>query len=205
MIIDFAALSPSRIYFTMTQTLLPRPIAWVLSDNGDESVNLAPFSYFNGVCSEPPLIMLSIGKKMDGTLKDTRKNILERKHFVVHIAHGEMAEAVTASSTELDFADSEQKKLHLPLAEFPDFSLPRLADCRIAYACEYYQHLELGELPQAMILGRVKAVYIDDAIATLDEKNRLQVDAKKLNPLARLGPDTYATLAESFQIKLKLL
>jgi len=72
-------------YYLMSQTLVPRPVAWVLSENATGSYNLAPFSYFNAICSTPPLIMFSIGKKPDGADKDTRRNIIERKRFTVHI------------------------------------------------------------------------------------------------------------------------
>lgn len=201
MLIDLSALSPSRVYFTLIQTLIPRPVAWVLSDNGDASFNLAPFSYFNGVCSDPPLIMLSIGRKPDGQLKDTRRNIFERKQFVVHIAHRELAAEVTESSRVLPFGESEQQRLGLETVPFGDFSVPRLAACRVAYACERYQILEVGNEPQALILGLVKAVYIDDAIAREDSKGRLSVDAKALDPIARLGGDDYSMLGDTFTIK----
>jgi len=202
MIIDLSTLSPSRVYFTMIQTLIPRPIAWVLSDNGNEdNFNLAPFSYFNGVCSDPPLIMLSIGFKPDGSLKDTRKNIFERKEFVVHIAHRELAPKVTASSEAFAHGDSEIQRLGLETVPFGEHRLPRLKDCRVAYYCERYQMLDIGNEPQAMILGLVKSVYIDDSVAVLDEKNRLTVDAKKIDPLSRLGGEDYGLFGETITIK----
>ena len=71
MILDLSALQPAQVYFQMIQTLVPRPIAWVLSEIENDKYNLAPFSYFNAVCSDPPLIMLSVGKKPDGSFKDT--------------------------------------------------------------------------------------------------------------------------------------
>ena len=76
----------TAIYHLMTQTIIPRPIAWVLSNNSDDSLNLAPFSYFNAVCSDPPLCMLSMGKKPNGTTKDTVANLIEEAYCVVHIA-----------------------------------------------------------------------------------------------------------------------
>jgi len=197
--INFSELSPSRVYFTFIQTLIPRPVAWVLSENSDQGLNLAPFSYFNGVCSDPPLVMLSIGKKSDGSLKDTRRNIVERKHFVVHIAHREMAQLVTASSRELSENDSELEQLGLETLPFGDFPVPRLRDCRIAFACRFDRQIELGPLPQALILAQVESVFIDDAVATV-EGGRLTVDAAKVNPLARLGGDEYATIGEILNI-----
>lgn len=198
MLIDLAQLSPNRIYFTMIQTLIPRPVAWVLSangegDNGHGGYNLAPFSYFNGVCSQPPLVMLSIGKKPDGEIKDTRRNILERHKFVVHIAHADLAEQVTQSSAVLPHGDSELTRGGLATEAFGDFALPRLRDCRVAYACTLYEHHELG--PQAVIYGRVEQIYIDDAIAT-ERDGRLHVDARALDPIARLGGDDYGLLGD---------
>ena len=67
MILDLSELKPAQVYFQMIQTLVPRPIAWVLSEIEQNKYNLAPFSYFNAVCSDPPLIMLSVGKKPDGS------------------------------------------------------------------------------------------------------------------------------------------
>jgi flavin reductase (DIM6/NTAB) family NADH-FMN oxidoreductase RutF len=194
MLIDFATLSPNRVYFTLIQTVIPRPIAWVLSENADASCNLAPFSYFNAVCSDPPLLMISIGKKTDGSSKDTRSNILERNAFVVHIAHSELVAQVNASSAELPAGISELEQLGLGTTPFGTFRLPRLRDCRVAFACERYQVMEVGE--QAIIFGRVLNAYVDDAIATLDAKGRLQVDAQLLEPLSRLGGDQYARLGE---------
>lgn len=202
MLIDLAGLSPNRVYFTLIQTLIPRPVAWVLSDNGegsdsgDNRFNLAPFSYFNAVCSDPPLMMLSIGKKADGSLKDTRRNIVERSHFVIHIAHRELLPALNASSAELPAGVSELSAGGLAKVPFGDFSLPRLAECRVAYGCRLFQVVELGPLPQAMILGRVEQVYIDDAVVEQGEAGRFKVDARRLDPVSRLGGDEYGLLGE---------
>jgi len=198
MLIDLSSLSPNRVYFTLIQTLIPRPIAWVLSANettaDGASYNLAPFSYFNAVSSDPPLLMISIGKKPDGSDKDTRRNIIERGHFVVHIAHADQAEAVNASSAPLAAGLSEPEQLGLATVPFGDFPLPRLGDCRVAFACERYRLMEAGE--QMIIFGLVRSAWIDDSIAAEGEAGRLQIDARKLNPLSRLGGDHYGLLGD---------
>jgi flavin reductase (DIM6/NTAB) family NADH-FMN oxidoreductase RutF len=74
---------------------------------------------------------------------------------------------------------------------FEGFRLPRLAGCRIAYACERWEIREIGGAPQSLILGRVRRIFVDDAVATPDERGRLYVDAAKVSPLGRLGPDQY--------------
>lgn len=195
MIIDFAEMSPGRVYYTMIQTLIPRPVAWVLSDNGNDSFNLAPFSYFSGVASDPPLIMLSIGKKPDGSIKDSRRNIIERKEFVVHIAHREQAGQVTESSKVLAAGESELNVSGLETVPFNNFSIPRLKDCRVAMACELYRAEDITPT-QALILGEVKYVYVDDSVITEDEKGRVKIHADKIDPIARLGGDEFGVFGD---------
>ncbi len=184
----------------MIQTLVPRPVAWVISENPDESLNLAPFSYFNAVCSDPPLVMLSVGLKPDGSAKDTRLNIEAAQDFVVHIAHREMAPLVTQSSATLPRGDSELERSGLDTCEFPGSRLPRLKDCRIAYACKLHQLQEIGNAPQALIFGEVTQVYIDDNVIEQDAKGRPRILADKIDPIGRLGGGEYCTFGEIINI-----
>ena len=200
MYIPFDQLSTDNIYFTMTQIVIPRPVAWVLTDNGNRKFNLAPYSYFNAVCSEPPLILISAGKKPDGSFKDTRINIENRKHFVVHIAHRELAEPMTQTSRTLPHGESELDWVDLKLAEFTGFSLPRLADCRIAMACDLYEIKEVGSLPQSLIFGRVKSVYLDDSVCEEDARGRLKIHADRVDPIGRLGGSEYVTFGRIISI-----
>ena len=204
MIIDLAKLKPAQVYFTLIQTLVPRPIAWVLSEIATNRFNLAPFSYFNAVCSDPPLIMLSIGKKPDGSFKDTRVNIEQRKEFVVHIAHRELLEDLNQSSATLDADVSELDLLGLETIPFEGSRLPRIKACRIAYACECYEIHELGSTPQSVIYGKVSQIYIDEAIASTSEKGRLTVYADQLDPVSRLGADEYMGFGEIIRLKRPL-
>ncbi|MCW8890759.1 MAG: flavin reductase family protein [Sedimenticola sp.] len=191
MIVDLSELSTSDTYFAMTQAIIPRPIAWVLTENPGGDYNLAPFSYFNAVCSDPPLIMLSLGKKPDGSAKDTRVNIEARSSFVVHLPYVEQINRVNESSATLPAGVSEVTELGLELAEFPGSKLPRLADCRLAMACELYEIKELGPVPQALIFGRLTHLYMDDGVAETDARGRLKIHADRLNPLGRLGAREY--------------
>ena len=119
-------------------------MAWVLSENESGNYNLAPFSYFAPLCSEPPIVAISIGKKPDGELKDTRKNIIERKGFVVHIASGEAAEPMTKTAAGLAHNESEVDLIGGELKEFENSPLPRLVGCKVGFYCEYYDIHELG-------------------------------------------------------------
>lgn len=201
MIIDMNTLSPAQAYMTMIQTIIPRPVAWVLSENQEANFNLAPFSYFNAVCSDPPLIMLSIARQNDGSDKDTRTNIEARKEFVVHIAHREMANAMTQSSATLPSGVSEVEKLGLELTEFDGFRLPRLAACRVAFACTLEKSEEIGNSAQCLLFGRIQYTYTDNDVITLDAKNRRKILAEKIDPIGRLGGGEYSTFGEKIFIQ----
>lgn len=200
MIIDFDELAAGEVYHAMTQTIIPRPVAWILSENPAGDYNLAPFSFFTAIGSSPPLIMVSVGKKPGGEFKDTRSNIETRGHFTIHMAHRELAAAMTESSRVLPHGESELNNLELELVDFDGFSLPRLADCRIALGCELYEIKEVGDQPQSLIFGRIRRVYVADDVTGIDDKGRFRVDAARVDPIGRLGGSEYVTFGEVLTI-----
>ncbi len=202
--LNFPELSVNQRYHLMTQTIIPRPIAWVLTDSSNGSFNLAPFSYFTAVASAPPILMLSVGKKPNGDSKDTLVNIINNKKMVIHIASAQHASLVTQTAQTLAHGESELSNTELVTTEFDGFSLPRLAQCDIAYGCELYEIKALGDIPQSLIFVEVKQVYINDNVADVDVdahgKERIKVHADKVNPLSRLGGGEYAAINEPFNI-----
>ena len=197
--IDLSTLAPTQIYHLMTQTVIPRPIAWVLTESGQENYNLAPFSYFTPVSSNPPLLMFSVGKKPSGEIKDTTRNVLETGRMVVHIAHEGLADEVTQTAATLDHGDSEVNANNIELVAFDEFELPRVKGCPIAFACKLYEVKEIGETPQSLIFAEIEKVFIDPDVIG-DRSDRLVVDALKVNPLSRLGGGEYATLDNVFSV-----
>ncbi|MBL4671147.1 MAG: flavin reductase family protein [Arenicella sp.] len=196
MYIDFKTLTSNQCYGAMVQTIVPRPIAWVLSDNGDGSYNVAPFSFFTGICSDPPLLMLSVGKKDAVEEKDTRVNIRERRNFVVHIPGTRHLEQVNTTSATLAHGQSEVDTAKLELTEIDGFALPRITDCDIAIACNLYRIDEIGRVPQAVIYGEIQSITINDALIVDHPKGRLQLDSLALDPLTRLGGSNYGGLGD---------
>jgi flavin reductase (DIM6/NTAB) family NADH-FMN oxidoreductase RutF len=199
--VELNTLKPGHIYGLMTQVLIPRPIAWVLSDNGDGGLNLAPFSFFTGISSKPPLLMLAIGKRPDGSGKDTLNNIEKRDHFVVHIPAVSQKEAVEASAEPLPAGESEVTKLGLELTEFSDFTLPRLKSSQLAMACSCHQIIRLDGVAQSMVIGKIKTVYMADEIVQVADNGKMTVSALDVDPLSRLGPTEYAGLGKTFMSK----
>ncbi len=196
MYIDFGTVTPQQAYFTMTQTIIPRPIAWIVSENTNGSINLAPFSYFNAVSSNPPLVMISAGIKPGGVAKDTLNNIRQRKDFVLHIVSLEQLDAMNQSSANLPSGESEVEMLGLETVAFEGSRLPRLADAKVAFACRLYDIHYIGSDPQALILGQVEGLYVDDSVVGKDDKGRTKILAERINPIGRLGANEYVTFGE---------
>lgn len=204
--LDFSAFSATQRYHLMTQTIIPRPIAWALTDSSNENsnnenYNLAPFSYFTAVSSDPALLMISVGKKPDGNDKDTLTNILKNKKMVIHIASDAQAELVTQTAATLAHGESELTNTDLTLTPFKDFPLPRLAQCHIAYGCELYEIKEIGEAKQTLIFVEVKQLYINDNVLNTERPNRINIAADKVKPLARLGGGEYASITQPFSLQ----
>ena len=206
MLLNFSDYSSSERYHLMTQTIVPRPIAWILTESGNNSdqesnYNLAPFSYFTAISSDPAILMISLTKKPDGGDKDTLINILKTKKMVIHIASDNQAELVTKTAATLAYGESELTEAGLTTTVFDGFSLPRLSQCDVAYGCELYEVKEIGDLPQSLIFVEVKQLYINDNILNTENPDRINIAADKLKPLARLGGGEYASITTPFSFK----
>lgn len=207
MIINFSNYDASQRYHLMTQTVIPRPIAWALTESTEEgtnnsSLNLAPFSYFTAVSSEPALLMLSVGKKPNGEFKDTLVNVLKNKKMVIHIANESQADIVTQTAASLDHGESELSGVdanQLSTVPFEGFELPRLAQCDIAYGCELYETKEIGDTPQTLIFVEIKQLYVNPKVVTVSENERIKIHADAIKPLARLGASEYSGITTPFK------
>lgn len=178
--------------------IVPRPIGWISTVSLDGVVNLAPFSFFNAVCHPPPVVMFCANSAPDGRgLKDSRRNAEETGQFVVNLATWELREEMNKSSApvapeidEFDIAGltAEPSELVKP---------PRVAQSPAHLECEYLQTVELPPavpgLSNAIVLGRVIGVHIDERVITDG-----YVDITKLKPIARLGYAEYAVIGEAF-------
>jgi flavin reductase (DIM6/NTAB) family NADH-FMN oxidoreductase RutF len=205
MLTNFDAISGLERYHLMTQVIVPRPIAWILTPDSSAfstcSYNLAPYSYFNAVSSAPPLIMFSAGHKPDGEQKDTRYNFVEHGYAVIHIPSVADMQDVSASAATLPHGDSEQLRQSLELTRVEGWHLPRLEKSKIAMLCSFYEQTLIGDASQAVLYGKVESLYVDDAIVAEDAKGRPRVNAEGLDPLSRLGADSYGDLGQVLRLK----
>ena len=196
---QFDQLSGNHRYHLITQTITPRPIAWVMTKNENESFNLAPFSYFAPISSDPALLMVSIGNKATGIAKDTKYNLLREKECVLHIPSGDLINAVNESSASLSYGESELTRTGLSLTDFTE-TLPRIAEAKVAIHCKLFDIHTLGNATFNAIYLEILDLYVDEDLVT-EDKSRIFIDNKKLNPLARIGGDDYALLGETVTIK----
>jgi len=179
MIYKFNELDKTEKYKIMSQTIIPRPIAWIVTEN--KTINIAPFSYFTGLSSEPATIMVSIGHKKDGTQKDTLKNIRETKKCVVCFVDEKFLEKMNNSSEELPQEVSEAQKFNIPIKKVYDNFPPMIENVNCAYFCELNQEVNIGGSTIPVILN-VQEVYIKDEFIT--DKDRLTID---LDVIGRVG------------------
>jgi len=197
--VDMSSLSAVEAYATVTQSVVPRPVAWILTRNDTEDFNLAPYSFFNAVSASPPMVMFSSGMKSIDSMKDTRYNLEQRGECVIHIAHREMATIMTASAATLARNTSEVNKLGLSLTNMPGTSLPRLADCRIAYAATLRDTKKIGYNWLGFL--ELTHLYLEDTVVGSDAKGRLKVMADKLDPVGRLGGGEYLLAGDIISVE----
>lgn len=192
---DLTAGSGPANYDLLTQTVIPRPIAWVLSLNADGSHNLAPFSYFNVVASRPALFSLSIGMRSEGGPKDTRRNLVAGRPAVVHLARAKHVDAVNQSAAALPPGVSEVAAQQLATERFGDFPLPRLTAAPVAFGCRLYQEITFADVPNALLIVEAVCAYVEDRIIFEGSGEGPKIMAALFDPLARLGRTEYAGLS----------
>jgi len=191
MIIDYKDKELTEKYQLMAQTIIPRPIAWIVTKSKSGVLNIAPFSYFTGLSSNPPTMIVSIGHKSDGSQKDTLKNIRETKKCTICMVDEKSLEKMHFSSKELGENESEAKVFDIKTKDiFEDFP-PMVADVPSAFFCELYQEIELKDSKTIPLIVEIKAQFIDDKI--IKDIEKITID---FEPVARVGK-SYALLGKN--------
>ncbi len=191
MIIDYRDREPTERYKLMSQTIIPRPIAWIVTENQHGVINIAPFSYFIGLSSKPATMIVSIGHKSDGSEKDTLKNIRQMKKCTICMVDETHLEAMHFSSKELGENESEAIAFNIETKKLIDEFPPMVKDVPVAFFCELYQEIELKGSKTIPIIIEIKKQFINDKIVTDEEK--IIIDYA---PIARVGK-SYALLGKN--------
>lgn len=198
---DFSRMPKSDTYKLLASVILPRPIAWVVSRDAVGTVNAAPFSFFNIVSSDPPLVAISISGAPDRSYKDTLENIRARKEFVVHMVPEELAEAMNTTATNAPPGVDETVLAELELAPCAVVDVPRIVGSPVALECQLYQVLEPGGA-SIIVLGRMVYAHVRENVFA--DREKLYVDPARMRLIGRMhGAGGYCTTRDTFNIDRK--
>ncbi|MFP7484312.1 flavin reductase family protein [Priestia filamentosa] len=196
--IEPGSMSEREIYKFLIGSIIPRPIAFVTTISKEGNLNGAPFSYFNIVSSNPPMISLSI-QRSAGKQKDTARNIIESKQFVVHTVDEQNVEKINQTAASLPSNQSEIELANLTPIESVKISVPGVKEAKIRMECSLEHSLELGgsDTPGCdLIIGKVVQFHIEEDIY----KNG-RINPNGLAAVSRLAGNDYAKIGEIFEVK----
>ncbi len=202
--IDIQDLAVSERYRLLIGCIVPRPIAFVTTVSPDGAVNLAPFSFFNGVGSDPMTLLFCPANKLDGSEKDTLRNAKPKAEggtgeFVVNVATEDLARQVAAAAEDLEYGESEIELVGLSTAAGSKVEPPRVAESPVAFECVTTQVIRTNaDAPMGgnVVLGEVVSVFVRDDLAD----DRLRIDPERLAAIGRMGGATYATSRDRFDV-----
>lgn len=194
---DFAALGAADRYKLVTGVVVPRPIAWVSTLGADGHVNLAPFSFFGLMGSDPAVVAFGPGDRPDGTPKDTALNIPAGGEFTVNLVSADLAPLMNATATDFPHGMAEPETLGITLAPGVRVRVPRVAASPAALECREVQTLVIGRT--RVLLGEVLGLTLRED--TLLDEARHHVNTAALDLVGRMGGrGTYTYTRDTFTI-----
>ena len=197
--IDFSKIVPREAYGWMASTIMPRPVAWVSTISSGGVTNLAPFSFFQGVTSNPPVLMFVPVNTRDGRKKDTVVNIESVPEFVVNLVPFSLAEPMNKTAALLPHGESEFSAFAIEPKASLTVKPPRVALAPVAFECRLHSIVPIGEGPLAanVIFGRIQHLHVADSVLGEDG----EPDPRKLDLVGRMGGELYTRTADLFSIK----
>ena len=187
----------------MIGSIVPRPIAFVSTLSKDGLENLAPFSYFNGICSNPPSIMFCPARRgYDGKTKDTLNNIRDTEEFAVNIVSEDFAEQMVSTSTDFEPEVNEFEISGLTPEPCQKIAPPKVAEAKISFECKLNKIIPVGnEGPGGgfVVIGTIVLFHIDD-----DVYEDGYINLGKLRPIGRLAGNMYTRTTDKLEIIRKI-
>tara|TARA_R100000687_G_C6452495_1_gene166010 strand:- start:2458 stop:3132 length:675 start_codon:yes stop_codon:yes gene_type:complete len=193
---DFADLSAREAYKVMIGTIVPRPIAWVTTVSPEGVVNAAPYSFFNCLSADPPILALGVENKPDRSFKDTAYNIRMTECFTVNIVDRVNVEAMAATAAGFASEVDELEMSGLTAVAGEKVICPRIAEAPVAFECERYLGIAVSSARE-IILGRIVRAHIREDII---DPVTFHSDHKKLDALGRMGGDGYSGTFDYFDL-----
>jgi flavin reductase (DIM6/NTAB) family NADH-FMN oxidoreductase RutF len=183
-------------YKLLTGLVVPRPIGWIGTSDPDGRPNLAPYSFFQAVATNPPMVLFSAGVN-EGREKDSLVNARATGEFTCNLVDAELVEAMNLSAAELEHGESEFDFAGLTPELSLDVKAPRVAEAKASFECRVSQIVELGDAPNtnAVVFGEVIRFHVDDAVL-----DGTRIDHAALDAIGRMAGNGYATTRDRFEL-----
>lgn len=197
MFFDFQTLPTRERYKLIVSTIVPRPVAWVVTQDADGINNAAPYSFFNALTDDPVVIAIGCGPTPEGSKKDTLQNIRNTGQFVVNLVSAENAEQMNVTAIQFAPEVDELKEAGLTATPSTLIKPPRILESPVALECETFQLIPVSH--HTIVLGRVLAMHVRDDCVMDAAKN--YIDTEKLNLVGRMhGRGWYARTTDRIEI-----
>ena len=194
--LDLVGAHAHRAYPILVSLVTPRPIAWVTTVGLDDVVNAAPFSFFNVLGAEPPIVGFSPADRDDGTPKDTARNIRLNHEFVVNLVDEGVAEEMNRTAAALPYGVSELAGLGLTTLPASFVKPPRIAEAPASFECQEWGTLQIGD--NRLVIGLVKRAHVRDELI---DPATLRVRADLLKTVGRMAaPHWYCRTVDRFEM-----
>jgi flavin reductase (DIM6/NTAB) family NADH-FMN oxidoreductase RutF len=185
-----------RSYALLVALVTPRPIAWVTSLSRDGQLNAAPFSFFNALGANPPVIGFCPSDRDDGQPKDTARNVRETHEFVVNLVDEAVAKAMNQTSASLPYGRNELEAAGLKTAPSSVVKPPRIAEAPVSLECTEWGTLQIGE--NRLIIGFVKRVHVREELV---DRETLRIRSERFQVIGRMAsPNWYCRTRDRFEM-----
>jgi len=194
--LDLEGKHASRGYAMLVSLVTPRPIAWVTTLNENGAVNAAPFSFFNALGGNPPIIGFAPGDRDDGSPKDTARNIRRTHDFVVNLVDEATAEAMNRTSASLPYGVSELEQAGLTTVPSSVVGAPRIGEAPASLECKEWGTLQIGK--NRVIIGIVRRVHVRDSLI---DPEKLRIRSEDFHVIGRMAsPNWYCRTRNRFEM-----
>jgi flavin reductase (DIM6/NTAB) family NADH-FMN oxidoreductase RutF len=194
--LDLETQFADRAYPILASLVTPRPIAFVTTLSPEGKINAAPFSFFNLLGADPPILAIAPGDREDGTPKDTARNIRQTHEFVVNLVDEAIAEAMNKCAASLPYGENELVHAGLHTADSSVIKPPRIAESPVSLECKEWGTLQIGD--NRTVIGLIKRVHLRDELFDADKK---RVRSDKLFLIGRMAsPHWYSRTRDRFEM-----
>ncbi len=196
---DFESMTAVERYKILVSTVVPRPIAWVTTVTKDGVANAAPYSFFNVMGNDPPIVVVGVQAHNENRLKDTGQNILATSEFVVHLVSEATAEAMNVTCIDAPPGVDELRLAGLETVPSIKVKPPRIIASPVAFECKVHTSLTFSP-HQSIVIGRVVHAHVDDRYVL--DATRHYIDTPKLKLVGRMhGTGVYSRSSDQFELE----